>query len=271
MKALLMMCLLAASAIFAADPRLQVITTPEHIRFGLIGARQVTPSPTVFFLGGGVEESLTEPQYVEAQQELGTGALYATIDLPGHGADHRAGEPASLHAWRYRLDHGEDIVADAVGRASKVLDYLIRERYTDASKVAVFGTSRGGFVALHFAAAERRIRHVAAFAPVTDLLILREFFEMPNDQRARAIAANTLAARLLDCGIWIIIGSTDHRVSTDRAIEFTRRVIEAAEARGRRPAIELHIEPTEGHHVPDGCYAQAARWLRKQWQNRPVE
>jgi dipeptidyl aminopeptidase/acylaminoacyl peptidase len=152
-----------------------------------------------------------------------------------------------------------------------VLDYLIRQGFTDGTRVAVFGTSRGGFMAFHFAAAEPRVRHIAAFAPVTDLLTLREFFEMPNDQRARAIAANTLAGRLQDCAIWIIIGSTDHRVGTSRAVAFTQRLIEVAEARGRRPSIELHIEPTEGHRVPDGCYAQAAHWLQKQWQTRRTE
>jgi alpha-beta hydrolase superfamily lysophospholipase len=256
----------AAATAWAADTHLQIRETTDHIRFGLVGVKQPAPAPTVFFLGGGVEESLTEPQYVEAQEALGPGVLNVTIDLPGHGAERRSGEPASLPAWRYRLDHGEDLIRDVIRRATAVLDYLVRKRYTNASKVAVFGTSRGGFMAFHFAAAEPRIRHIAAFAPVTDLLTLREFFEMPNDQRARAIAANTLAGTLAERSIWIIIGSTDHRVGTDNTIEFTRRVVEIAEARGRRPSIELHIEPTEGHRVPDGCYARAARWLRAQWQ-----
>lgn len=260
-------CLIVASgASTAADPRLQILKTPDGIRFGLIGAKPSSPAPTVFFLGGGVEESLSEPQYIEAQNEFGPGVLHATIDLPGHGAERHEGQPASLRGWRYRLDQGEDLVADVARRATAVLDYLVRERYTDPAKVGVFGTSRGGFMAFHFAASEPRVRHIAAFAPVTDLLALAEFFGMPNDHRARAIAAATLAGRLADRGIWIIIGSTDHRVSTDRAMEFTQRVIEAAEGRGRRPGIELHVEPSDGHRVPDGCYGEAARWLRKQWE-----
>ena len=272
MKVLIDACLLLTfSAALAASSTLQILTTPDGIRFGLAGVKQPAPSPTVFFFGGGVEQSLTEPQYVEAQRELGPGVVNVTIDLPGHGAELRAGEPAALQAWRYRLDHGEDLIGGVVRRANSVLEHLIRERYTDPAQVAVFGTSRGGFMAFHYAAAEPRVRHIAAFAPVTDLLTLREFSEMRDDSRARAIAANVLAGRLVDRGIWIIIGSTDHRVGTHRAIEFTQRVVEAAEARGQRPAIELHIQPTEGHRVPDGCYAEAARWLRKQWRIRAAQ
>ncbi|MFN0167397.1 MAG: prolyl oligopeptidase family serine peptidase, partial [Bryobacteraceae bacterium] len=197
---------LTPGANLAADPRLQILKTPDGIRFGLIGAKPAAPSPTVFFLGGGVEDSLSEPQYIEAQNEFGPGVLHVTIDLPGHGAERREGQPASLRGWRYRLDQGENLVAGVVRRATAVLDHLVRERYTDPAKVGAFGTSRGGFMAFHFAAAEPRIRHIAAFAPVTDLLALGEFFGMPNDHRARAIAATSLAGRLADRGIWIIIG-----------------------------------------------------------------
>lgn len=244
---------------------LQILNTPGHIWFGMIGTKGAKPLPTLFFLGSGVEESLTEPQYLEAQEQLGSGVLFVTIDLPGHGLQKRPTEPGSLGAWRFRLDHGEDLVSDVARRGTEVLEYLIKERYTDPARVAVFGTSRGGFMAFHFAAAEPRIRNIAGFAPVTDLLALSEFAGMVNDQRARVLDANRLVGILADRGIWLIIGSTDHRVGTGHTIEFAQRLVEEAEARGIRSAVQLHVEPTAGHRVPDGCYAQAARWLQKQW------
>ncbi len=263
---LLLVCsLLAAAALLPAEPRLQIRTASGQVRFGILGDKPAAPAPTVFFLGGAVEDSLTQPQYLEAQEALGAGVLFVTFDLPGHGLEHRQGEPGSIGAWRYRLDHGEDLTGDVVRRGKAVLDFLVNEGYTDPTKVAVFGTSRGGFMALHFAAAEPRIHNIAGFAPVTDLLALAEFAGMSPDQSARRVAGTEIVDRLLDRGIWLIIGSTDHRVGTGKAIRFTERVIEKSEAAGRRPEIELHIGPSDGHRVPAGGYAEAGRWLRRQW------
>jgi dienelactone hydrolase len=250
---------------FAVGVRADVLTTSDGVRFGLVGAKQPSPAPTVFFFGGAVEDSWDGPNHREALDILGPGVLKVAVDLPAHGTDRRAGEPASMRGWRNRLDHGEDIVTDFVRRATTVLNFLVEKRYTDPAKVAVFGTSRGGFMAFHFASAEPRVRQVAAFAPVTDLLVLREFFEMRPDNRARALAAARLADRLCQRPIWIVIGSTDHRVSTAQTIEFSQRVVQAAEAHGYPPLIDLHIVPADGHTVPDGSYAAAARWLLKQW------
>ena len=262
-------CLAIATAqAAAAGPHLQILSTPGNTRFGMIGTKGTKPLPTLFFLGAGVEESLTEPQYVEAEEQLGSGVLFVTIDLPGHGVQKRAEEPASLPAWRFRLDHGQDLVSNVNRRGTEVLDYLVKEGYTDPEHVAVFGTSRGGFMAFHFAAAEARIRNIAGFAPVTDLLALSEFAGMTNEQPARALAVDRLVGRLVDRGIWMIIGSTDHRVATARTIELAQRLVEEAEAQGIRPAVQLHVEPTVGHRVPDGCYAQAARWLQSRWAKR---
>ncbi len=120
-------------------------------------------------------------------------------------------------------------------------------------------------MALHFAAADPRVGAVAAFAPVTDLLQLSEFAGMPDDHRARAIATHRIADKLVDRPLWMTIGAADHRVSTDRAIEFLRRLGEHAEARGRLPMAELHIVASEGHTIPDSSYPEAARWLLRQW------
>lgn len=262
----LALLLLACPAALAQVALTQAVT-PSGERFLLAGEKPPAPAPTVFFLGGEMRDSLTQQRYIDAQVALGRDVLKVSLDLPGHGADHRATDTAtSLAAWRTRMDKGEDLVTSFTRRATAVLDHLIAERYTDPKRVAAFGTSRGGFMALHFAAADPRVRDVAAFAPVTDLLALREFHEMNPDHLARAANASRLADPLDDRGIWVVIGSTDHRVATRSAIAFVERVVESAEARGRRPAIELHLLPANGHTIPDSSYPQAARWLLARWK-----
>src|SRR4051812_30426934 len=103
-----------ASALFlaahsqAADPILKVpVTTdrtPEGVRFGWLGKRPAHPSPTVFFFGGGVEDSFDYPDAIHA---FGQDVLCVALDLPGHGQEVRPNEPKSMRAWRYRLEHGE--------------------------------------------------------------------------------------------------------------------------------------------------------------------
>jgi dipeptidyl aminopeptidase/acylaminoacyl peptidase len=156
-------------------------------------------------------------------------------------------------------------MADVVGRAKAVLDFLVREGYTDPAKVAAFGPSRGGFMALHFAAADSRVGLIATFSPVTELLQLEEFSGMQHKERARALNAVRLAGALYNRPLWIIIGDTDHRVGTANAIEFAERIIEEGEAHGIVPPIELRIAPAEGHTTPEGAYLEAARWLLRNW------
>ena len=245
-----------------AEIKVQTSSTPGGVCFAWAGERPKGPATTVFFFSGGMQDSF----YPEAISVFGPGVFCVTLDLPAHGADRRADEPASIRGWRYRLDRGEDTVADLVRRARMVLDHLIAQRYADPGRVAVFGTSRGGFMAYHFAAADPRVTHVAAFSPVTDLLFLKEFRDMADSKPARALSALRLAGTLHDRGLFVIIGNADDRVSTPLAIRFTERVIEEAESRGQQPRIELHIGTSNGHECPAGTYPMAARWLLAQWK-----
>ena len=84
-----------------------------------------------------------------------------SLDLPAHGADQRPGETRPLVAWRTRLDAGENVVRDFTVRLSRLIDTLATDR------IALVGTSRGGFMALHGMAADPRVDAVVAFMPVT--------------------------------------------------------------------------------------------------------
>jgi dienelactone hydrolase len=245
-----------------------MLEAPGGVRFALLGGKPSAPAPTLFVLAGAAQGSLESDDYNKVGRLLaGHGFLCVSLDLPCHGADRRPGEPEGLSGWRVRLEKGTDFVAEFNRKASAVLDYLVREKYTDPRRVAACGTSRGGFLALHFAAAEPRVRAVAAFAPVTDLLALREFAGMDRNGPARALGLAARAEKLAGRPLWLCIGNDDGRVGTDLAIAFTRRVVRAG---ARKPVpLELHVLPTVGHTIHATAHQEAAAWLLERMREKP--
>jgi dienelactone hydrolase len=184
-----------------------------------------------------------------------------SVDVPGHGAERKRDEPEGIDAWRARLESGEVFLPEYLGRVSSVLDFLIQNRYTDPDSVSVCGTSRGGFVALHFAACDARVKRVAAFAPVTNLAVLREFQGMADKSLLQSVSLSRLTDKLVGRPVWLTIGNCDNRVGTDETITFMKEVVAASVARNRIPTIELHIKPSIGHSAPARAHEDAAAWL----------
>jgi predicted amidohydrolase/dienelactone hydrolase len=243
-------------------PTFQILKTPAGVRFGLLGEKGTAPAPVLFLCATSVEETLGQEAYAKVGRLLAAeGFLGVALDLPCHGEDLRKDEPKGLAGWRARLEKGDDIVASFARRASAVLDHLVKEGYADATRVAACGTSRGGFLALHFAAAEPRVKCVAAFAPVTDLLALAEFQGMEKHAATKALALAGRADRLAGRAVWVCIGNRDERVDTDRVIAFTRKLVEAAVARKGSADVELHVMPTVGHRIHATAHNEAAAWI----------
>jgi dienelactone hydrolase len=239
-----------------------ILHTPGGVRFGLLGDKGAAPAPTLFTFAQKIETTLESPSFASVGHELAKhGFLLVSLDLPCHGNDIREGEEPGLTGWRVRLEHGDELVPPFLGQVSEVLDFLIREGYTDAEKVVACGTSRGGFIALHFAAAEPRVRCVVAFAPVTDLLALREFDGMGTHPLTRALSVVRHADSLAQKDVWLCIGFDDLRVSTDSCVALARRIAEAAIVRGLEPKVELHLTSPVGHSVPPSAHGAAATWL----------
>jgi dienelactone hydrolase len=242
-------------------PPLTVQRTPAGIRFVLLGAKGKSPAPTLFVFASAAEESLRSPDFNKVGRLLGQqGYLCVSLDIPCHGEDQTAKENG-LGGWRVRLEKGGPLVPGFVAKASAVLDHLIKEGYTDPHRVAVCGTSRGGFIALHFAAAEPRVHCVAAFAPVTNLLALREFAGMEKHKTTRALDLVHRADKLAGRHVWVCIGNRDDRVSTDDVIAFTRRVVGASAVSNKAIPVELHVMPTVGHRIHSTAHEEAAAWV----------
>ena len=263
----------AAWPIRAAEPTrtVQTLETRTGVRFGLWGNAPAAPAPTLFILASTIDGTLGDAYFRQAGTALAAhGYLCVSLDLPGHGKQRRPDEPAELPGWRHRCERGDDFVAETNQRLSQVLDHLIAAGHTDAAKVAVCGTSRGGFLALHFAAHDPRVRCVAAYAPVIDLSALREFRGAETNALVQSLALLRQSEKLAARAVWLIIGDRDERVGTDHTITLARRITERSLARGLASRVDLHVvaEP-RGHTTPAGAVEQSAAWIRAQLEPSP--
>ena len=248
----------------------RTVTTESGVRFAILGEKPAKPAPTLIVLSGAAEETLSSAYFLQSGVLLSRqGYVCVSLDLPCHGQDRGKDQPEGIAGWRHRLDANQDLMSDFCRRGTEMLNFLVAKGYTDPEQVAVTGTSRGGFSALHLAAHEPRIRCVAAMAPVTDLFVLTEFKGMTHPERAAVLSVSNLVNDLASRHIWLVIGDRDERVGTDNTIAFGRKLTAVAVEKKFNTNIELHVlaEP-QGHTTPKGAAEQSAAWIAKQLQPR---
>lgn len=237
-------------------------TTATGIAFAMLPPQDDTPAPTLLLLAStGTHTLMTEPYCRVGRLLHAEGWNIVSLDLPCHGADRRTGEPEELAGWAARTAAGEDIVATFQARVNAVVEHLVAKGMADPARIAAAGTSRGGFMALHAAAGNPRIRAVAAFAPVTDLTALREFTGQSSSPLVRRLAVAQATETLADRTVWITIGDADTRVDTGKAVALARMLERAAGACGLPPQVALHVVPVPGHVSLAEWHVQAANWL----------
>jgi dienelactone hydrolase len=268
--------LAAASILQAADPEVQFLKTAEGIPFAVLGEKPAAPAPTLFVLGGDARSSLLGEDVNQIGRLLMPhGYLCVSVDVPCHGFDTREGEkPAGLEGWKNRIVNGEDLAGDFAARTSKVLDHLIAEKYTDPARVAVAGTSRGGFAALHFAAADQRVQQAIGFAPVTHLPALAEFAGAEEHPQVLAQSVIHVAGKLVGKPLLLIIGNDDARVSTADCLALGLEVVQQSKGKRNPIPVEVRLVGTSAHRLhakPMPQYgqlcaphAEAAAWLLEQ-------
>ena len=246
------------------DLRVKFLQTPSGIRFSWFGEKASRPSPTLFFFVKDMQSTLEREDVATVTRLLAKqGFISASLDLPCHGADEKPGETRRLACWSARIEAGDSLIPAFVSKATQVLDFLIQSGYTDPTRVAACGISRGGFAAIHFAAADSRVKCVAALAPVTDLLLLEEFAGNKNEAGARALSVINVCDKLVGRGVWVYIGNNDERVGTDAAIAFTRAATRAS-GKERVANVKLTVDASEGHGAGPSAHQAAADWIAAQ-------
>ncbi|MEZ6087716.1 MAG: prolyl oligopeptidase family serine peptidase [Pirellulaceae bacterium] len=262
------------------QPSRQIVrcATPDAIEYGIWNSNRQLAAPTLFVLSGTIESSLEKPYFRQCGNELAKhGWICVSIDLPCHGTFATQDEPSGLSGWSYLAARERNFVEQSNDRLTSVLDDLIKTGATDPERVAVCGTSRGGFLALHFAAHDRRVRCAAGFAPVTDLAALSEFRAVATEPFVKSLSLENVAGELAGRPLWLVIGDQDERVGTDQAIAFARKVTAASRAHQLESRIELNVLPEpRGHTTPDGSATRAASWILNQFVDptsveRPTE
>ena len=245
-----------------ADQNVVRSTTASGVAFAMLPPQDGAPAPTLLLLALAGAETLTTEPYCRVGRLLhARGWNVVSLDLPCHGADRRVGEPEELAGWATRTAAGEDFVAAFRKRAGEVLAHGVAAGMSDPRRIVAAGTSRGGYMAFQAAAGDPMIRAVAAFAPVTDLLALREFSGQEQNPLVRRLALANERESLADRAAWITIGNADARVGTDKAVAFARALAATSQARALACDVTLRVLPAPGHCSDPEWHEAAAEWV----------
>ena len=277
-------------------PQIQLGTAAGGVRYGFVvgGGAAAGPRPVLISLTGALSDTLgcnatgttNACYYANACEYLvPAGWICASLDLPSHGLERQPGEPEGIAGWRWRVDRGQDIVAQNNERVrAMVADLMDRGLVDDASpRIAVSGISRGGFLAAHFAIAEPRVRCVGLMSPVTNLTLLLEFDGYAGTLAdSLSLSSAKFTAQLVGKNIWSIIGDQDTRVYTDSLVTTMRRIqcfgcqpgprgaefgCTGCPSRAGETRLRVEYEP-EGHTVPPSAlggrptFQTLAAWMQ---------
>ncbi len=203
----------------------------------------------------------TRPYCLTAESFLAKGNRAASIDLPAHGEriDAYGGQ---IEGLRNAFVDGKDPFALLVEDGKAVIDECIRRGLAKPGRIAVAGTSRGGYMALRLLAADPRIVAGAGYAPVTDWRVLREFEADKAREDVAKLALPNFVNDLAGKHVFAAIGRQDARVGTAECETFVDALLEANKQLGVDAArVEFNLTDDQGHSLSDAWYLRGREFL----------
>ena len=83
---------------FAAEPELTHLKTDAGVAYAVWGGSLDSPAPVLINLANSIEGTLGSAYFRQSGNALADlGYLVVSLDIPGHGTQHRAGEPPAAH------------------------------------------------------------------------------------------------------------------------------------------------------------------------------
>jgi 2,6-dihydroxypseudooxynicotine hydrolase len=217
---------------------------------------QASPPPVMIMAPG--LDSTKEELHAYEEPFLARGIAVVAIDGPGQG----------------EAEYDLPICGDYERAAKAVCDWIERRKDVDASRIAMWGVSLGGYYAPRAASGEPRIKACIAIsgpfewqriwealpALTRDAFRARSHSRSNEEARERA-AALTLApmAKQIRCPLFIVAGRQDRLVPASHAEELARAV---------SGPVELLVVEDGGHNANDRPYryrSQTADWLAQRF------
>ena len=196
------------------------------------------------------------PYSLAAEYFVAQGHRAASFDLPNHGEriDHHGEGIEGMHN---AFVAGDDPFAMFVADGKAAIDECVKRGLARPARIAVAGTSRGGYMALRLLAADGRIAAGAGFAPVTDWCELREFAADRDRADVAQLRLVNFIPGMLGKRVFIAIGKMDTRVSTQRCQEFADKLTATSARAGHASElVEFHLTDDPGHSCSE------------EWRNR---
>ncbi|WP_425259385.1 alpha/beta hydrolase family protein [Rubrivivax sp. RP6-9] len=192
-----------------------------------------------------------EGTHLVAEQALQAGHVVLALDARLHGDRKDPARPLiarqllrDLHLWGEREPY-ERLIVDTVKDYRTLLDWVVQQPWADHTRIRAAGYSMGAQMALLLAAADGRVRSVAAMVP-------------PHLGRTvAAVAPSIVAHRLAGVDIWLLTAEDDEHASQ----QDNRALFTALPGPAKR-----HLTFPGGHVLP-AAYVQALQpWLARQPQ-----
>lgn len=216
-------------------------------------------SGLLLHIGGSRQVALQDPaQNHPTVLFLEAGHYVLSFDLPHHGGRvQQYGE--KLVGMSQALIAGDDPFEQFVSDGVAALDWCLHKDIGTNGKLVAYGISRAGYCCLRLAAADARVRAVAAVSPVTDWAILTEFSQCNTSH----LRIERWVDQLADKAVYLCIGSQDERVGVAPCVHFGMKLFEKQQQALPESILfnQLHVVDFAGHSPAMVWRLDAARYL----------